>query len=183
MNKIDEKQIQEWKGKYGADSLKQLVFYDGKQCILRKPDAKVINLALKKSFSNGFGIANVIVSNCWLAGDEVVKKDHRYLMEIQNQSDDLFGRVLVDVTDEGEDKKRLAWEDGKQCVISIPDRECVNNAIRKARSMPLAMPSYVIKQCWVEGDEGVKTSIGHIYGAMDAIDDLIDTKKSEIKNL
>lgn len=89
MERITKEQIEQWKKKHGE--VFHIEFEDGKQCYLRKPDRKIAKLAQTKP--DGISMAEVILTNCWLAGDEEIRQaDHAgYHIYIANRLDTIVG--------------------------------------------------------------------------------------------
>ena len=70
-------QIEEWKKKHG--SIFQLDVED-KSCILRKPTIKDLSAATAVGQKDPFAFNRVILTNCWLAGDEEIKTNEDYFL-------------------------------------------------------------------------------------------------------
>ncbi len=79
MFEATEAQIKEWKNKYG-DVFEVLV--EDKKCYLRKPDRKILGLATSVGQKNPMKFNEVILHNCWLAGDEEIKTDDDYFLGV-----------------------------------------------------------------------------------------------------
>ena len=54
--------------------------FDDKVAYLRKPDRATLKAAMSKVLTDPIGFAEVILKNCWLQGDEDVKKNEEYIM-------------------------------------------------------------------------------------------------------
>ena len=80
-------QIQQWKAQYG-DVFEVAV--DGSRAFLKKPDRKVLNYAMTQAQTNPLGFAEVILKNCWLAGDEVIKTDDSLFLAVSSKLDGLL---------------------------------------------------------------------------------------------
>jgi hypothetical protein len=89
-----QEQIEAWKAKYGTVKMFEV---DGHKCYLRKPDRKILSLAMKKSQKNPLDFNETILSNCWLAGDEIFKTDDDMFMAISGELDTLIQQKMVDV--------------------------------------------------------------------------------------
>lgn len=72
MTTIDQKQIEQWKAKHGQ--IFKLVIED-KECYLRKPDRKTLSYAAAVGAKDNLKFNEIILDNCWLAGDEEIKTD------------------------------------------------------------------------------------------------------------
>jgi hypothetical protein len=54
--------------------------FEDKVAYLRKPDRATLKAAMSKVLTDPIGFAEVILKNCWLDGDEAIKKDEEYIM-------------------------------------------------------------------------------------------------------
>jgi hypothetical protein len=94
MAKVTKEQIEEFKKNHGK------VFHfevDSKECYLRKPDRKVLSLAMKSSQKNPLAFNEVILRHCWLAGDMEIQTDDELFMSISQELDKLVDQKMVDV--------------------------------------------------------------------------------------
>lgn len=72
MEKLSEKQIEELKMKHG-DVFE--VEVEDKVCYLKKPTRKVLSAAATVGQKDPLRYNDVILSNCWITGDEEIKTD------------------------------------------------------------------------------------------------------------
>ena len=70
----------------------------------------------------------------------------------------------------------------KSAILKRPDRATLGLAMSKGRE-PLKMIEVVLENCWVDGDEEIKTDTALMYSAMEQMDDIIGKKSSTLKNL
>jgi len=82
-----KEQIAEWKAKYGEIFKLEI---EDKSCYLRKPDRKVLSAAMSLSKSDPIKFNEVLLNNCWLAGDEEIKYSDEYFMGASAQLDKLM---------------------------------------------------------------------------------------------
>lgn len=87
MEKVTKEQIQAWKAKHGEVFMLQV---DDKQCYLHKPDRKTLSAAMSLSKADPIKFNEVLLNNCWLAGDEEIKTDDAYFMGASSQLDKLM---------------------------------------------------------------------------------------------
>jgi hypothetical protein len=74
-------QIAEWKSKHG--DVFAFETEDGKYaCYLKRPGRQVVEMA---SMNTGFKSSDVILDNCWLGGDEELRRVDRYYIGLQRQ--------------------------------------------------------------------------------------------------
>ncbi|KAA6348041.1 hypothetical protein EZS27_004493 [termite gut metagenome] len=67
---VTQAQIDEWKVKYGDVFCIEV---DGKIVYLRKPDRKALSAAAIVGKSDPIKYNEILLKNCWLAGDEEIK--------------------------------------------------------------------------------------------------------------
>lgn len=72
MSEVTAKQIADWKAKHG-DIFK--ISVDGKEAYLKKPDRKTLSYATSIASNEPLKFNELLLSNCWLGGDEEIKTD------------------------------------------------------------------------------------------------------------
>ena len=74
-----EQKIENWKAKYG-----EVYIYEanGKKCYLRKPDRKALSAASVIGGKDPMKYNEVLLNNCWLEGDEIIKTNDEYFMGV-----------------------------------------------------------------------------------------------------
>lgn len=80
--KATQEQIQEWKAKYGV------VFeisVEDKVCYLHKPSRKTMGYAAMASKDNPLRFNEVILNDCWIAGDEDLRTDDELFMSVSGR--------------------------------------------------------------------------------------------------
>lgn len=80
-------QVAGWKKQYGED--KVFVYEaDGKKCWLRTPDRKIIGFAAVTARDN-LAQKEIVIRQCWLAGDAELVNDDRYFFGLAAVIDEL----------------------------------------------------------------------------------------------
>lgn len=110
LDKVPKKIVAAWKKKYGADFVAayekahsrhgeviHIELEDGKECFIGRPNRRIVGLAMSKSRTNPLGLIEVILQNCWIAGDEEVKTDGGCLVGLTELADDIIGTVKAKV--------------------------------------------------------------------------------------
>lgn len=87
MENLTEKQITELKKKHGDLFLIEV---DGKSCILRKPTRQELSLAAKLGASDPLKYNEVILTNCWLVGDDEIKTDDSLFLGVSGKLGELI---------------------------------------------------------------------------------------------
>lgn len=79
-------QIAEWKKKHG-----DVFAYaaDGKTCYLRRPSRQAIAAASVVGKEDAFKFAEVILTNCWLGGDDALRTEDKYFMGLSQKVSEL----------------------------------------------------------------------------------------------
>lgn len=81
------------------------------------------------------------------------------------------------------DCKVVEFEDGKIAVFAKPTRSVVGLLMLNMRTRgPLSAADTLIDNCWLGGDDEVKTDVGYAVGLVGLLDDLTMSKKADIKN-
>lgn len=180
MARVTRTQIDGWKKQYG--DILHIPFSDGKECYLKQPDRRVLGLAYSKGARDPLAVAEVILANCWLGGDEDVKTGNGYLVAIQDMANEIAGRVEVETQSYAQSVK-LNFADGKACMLNFPTRQQASEIMIAARKDPFAMVEKAIQFCWARGDEEIKTSAGHLLSMLQVIDELLQVKTAQVKKI
>ena len=72
--------------------------------------------------------------------------------------------------------------DGKVCYLHKPDRKTLAY-VSQAQSNPIRMTETLLNNCWIDGDEEVKTDDSLFLGVAQQLGALIDIKKAELVKL
>ncbi len=80
-------QIAEWKKKHG-DVFK--ITIEDKVCYLRKPTRKALGYASVAGKDNPLKFNEVILRDCWLAGDEEIKTDDTLFLSVSSKLTELI---------------------------------------------------------------------------------------------
>lgn len=79
--------IEEWKKKHG-EIFK--ISVDGKTCYLKKPSRKALGYASVAGKDNPLKFNEVILKDCWLAGDEEIQTDDTLFLSVSSKLTDLI---------------------------------------------------------------------------------------------
>lgn len=82
--------ISQWKNKFGSDCIFQYEV-DGYSCYLRKPTRQILSAAIVTGQGDPVRYTETIVNNCWLDGDEIIRKDDGYLLGLSKIVDQMVG--------------------------------------------------------------------------------------------
>ena len=72
--------------------------------------------------------------------------------------------------------------DGKVCYLHKPDRKTLAY-VSQAQSNPIRMTETLLNNCWIDGDEEIKTDDSLFLGVAQQLGALIDIKKAELVKL
>ncbi len=80
--------------------------------------------------------------------------------------------------------KVYAYEvDGKTCYLKKPSRKALSAAAVVGQRDPLKYNEVLIANCWLGGDEEIKTEDCYFLGLSGKIAQLVEVKEGEIKEL
>lgn len=91
MTEVTEKQIESWKKQHGeVYELNIPLENDKVTCYLRKPDRKTIAYALSVRDTNPLKAKEIVLENCFLAGDERIKTDDELFLSACTVLDEMI---------------------------------------------------------------------------------------------
>lgn len=99
MDKTNEKQgispaqIEAWKQQYGPDAVYEYTTSDGLKGYFRRPDRRVISLAVSSGQTDPMRVNEVLATNCWLGGDEAIRTEDRYFLGLVDVLGGLIDKV------------------------------------------------------------------------------------------
>jgi hypothetical protein len=76
-------------------------------------------------------------------------------------------------------------DDGTEvsCILRTPDRKVMGAALQAQKSDPIRSKEIVLVNCWLAGDEEIKTNDALFLSVASQLDDLIEIKETEVKEL
>ena len=77
----------------------------------------------------------------------------------------------------------LYTADGKSCYLKKPDRSILSAAAVIGKNDPLKYNEILLKNCWLGGDEEIKTDDGLFLGISQRLAELVEIKEGELKKL
>ena len=86
MFEATKEQIVAWKSQHGE--IFEITVED-KRCYLKKPNRKVLGLATSLGQKNPMKFNEVVLHNCWLAGDDEIKTDDDYFLAVGAKLDSI----------------------------------------------------------------------------------------------
>lgn len=198
-------QLEDWKAKYKAVHILTVENFVG---YLRNIDRRTLSAAMNKiSRSDIVGAAEIILENCWLGGDDEIKKD-----------DDVFGATVTVIGDllqtkkaelenlnapkkikEGIEKPNAKqiedWKkefktvhkitvDGKVAYFAPPKRKVLSEIMAQISKADLVQGMELfIGYCWLGGDTEIQNDDDLFVAASMKLGDLIQTKTAELEKL
>lgn len=73
--------------------------------------------------------------------------------------------------------------DGKECYLHKPDRKTLGAASVIGNKDPMKYNEVMLNNCWIEGDEIIKTNDAYFMGVSQVLASLIEVKEGELKKL
>jgi hypothetical protein len=71
----------------------------------------------------------------------------------------------------------------KNAYLRKPDRKTLAFAMTKAQTDPLGFAEILVNNCWLGGDEEMKTNDAYFLAVTSQLDKLVEVKTSELKKL
>lgn len=84
---VKKEQIQEWKEKHGKV---YKISVDGKSCYLKRPSRKTLGYASVAGKDDPLKFNEVILRDCWLGGDEEIRKDDVLFLSVSAKLADII---------------------------------------------------------------------------------------------
>jgi len=143
--KATQKQIDEWKQKHGNVFLVQTE--TGLTAYLFDPMSKlVIVKALMAALEKGtFEFVETFLSNCWIAGDEEIKKDDKIKAGLWDQVKDIID--IPEHSVEFSNDKAVITVEGKSITLKIATRQEIKYAEdRNKAGKPLDSQIYLLEK-------------------------------------
>ena len=182
MTKPTKEQIQEWKAKH--TDLYCLSTED-QECIIFSPfdNLTIMKYAFSTLMSDDkMGFVDVILNNCFLHGDESLKKDDAFKMGIYEQLNEVVDVPEFDVQPEGENF--IVTVEGKSCKLRGITREDIRWTEKRNKAIkPFEGNILLVDRLAVEGVDEFKKE-GRLYFALlMAVHQCKGKKEVEVKKL
>ncbi len=151
MKTATQKQIDEWKEKYGGVYLLELE--DGKSAYLKEPSMRDWRRAFSGLKRDGeIGYAEQLIAATWIDGDEEIRKDDDNFMAAKEQLDLMFEYSEATTSQEGGKTKITIL--GKSCIVRKITRDDLKKAERKnPESKPFVTQEKLFELVKLEGDD------------------------------
>lgn len=69
------------------------------------------------------------------------------------------------------------------CYLKKPSRKALGYATFASKSDPLKFNEVILNECWIDGDESIRTDDSKFLGLSGVLSELIEVKEAEIKKL
>lgn len=73
--------------------------------------------------------------------------------------------------------------DEKVAYLKKPDRRVLSVATIAGKNDPMKYNEIILNNCWLEGDEEIKTDDAYFLGVSAKLADLVEIKEAELKKL
>lgn len=158
-----------------------VVFSDNTTITLKKPNRAILGQMLAATRRDPLAAADVIISQLMLDGDKSIKDDTGYCYQLIKLTDELFGKQ--DCIIEWKDNKAVVlFADDKSCTLRQPKRSEYSAAQAASRVNPLRYIEDLLRACWLEGDEDIRTSASHLLGLAEVMDEFVSYVGEKLKN-
>ncbi|MCA0234951.1 MAG: hypothetical protein LCH81_01060 [Bacteroidetes bacterium] len=164
------------------DSTISVTFSNGYRVKFKQPNDTVLGMCMAASRRDPNGGADVLIENCLIEGDKVkLKNSVGYLKQLAESSGKIFGEVACSLSWD-DDKALVEFLDGKILILKPIDRDGYGQAQMKAKQNPLNYAKHILACCWVDGDQSVKKSPGHLLGFSDILETFLEYTDDALGN-
>lgn len=163
------------------DKLK-VTFENGLTIVLKKPNRQILAQMLAATRKDPLGAADVILSQCLIEGDKSIKEKPGYLHQINKMIDDIFGKQACMMEFQEDGRALIVFADDKTCTLRPATRQEYSAAQAASKINPIRFIEDMLKKCWIEGDEDIKTSSAHLLGFAEILDQFVSYTGEIIKN-
>lgn len=80
------------------------------------------------------------------------------------------------------DVYKIIVED-KVCYLKAPDRKIMSLATTMGANEPIKFNEMVINQCWLDGDDEIKTNDAYFFGVSAQLEGIIEVKAATLEKL
>lgn len=181
--KATQKQIEEWKAKYGT--VYQLQSEDGKTCYIFDPISKliIVKAITAAALKGTFEFVEALLNNCWIDGDESIKTDDRIKAGLHDQVKDIIDIPGYQVNFSG-GKATISIE-GQTITVRMASRQEIKYAEdRNKGNKPFDTQIYLLEKIAdpKELDEWKKNTRLYV-GLLTAVDEVKDRTHVSVKKL
>lgn len=97
MEKVTKELIDDLKKQHKCKEIIEFV-YKGESVLFKKPDRAIVGLSMAEGREDpAFGHARVFINNCWLWGNEKLKDDQDFQINLGSEADTIVGLINVEV--------------------------------------------------------------------------------------
>ena len=73
--------------------------------------------------------------------------------------------------------------DGSVCYLHRPDRKTISAATSIGATDPIKYAEIILENCWIAGDDSIKTDDEKFFGVSSHLDKLMTVGKAQLKEL
>lgn len=169
-------QIAAWKAEHGCFEFE----IDEYKCWFRRPSLKVMKAAFISMAKSEIAGKETLISNCWLAGDEQLRKEDDYFLALADSIFEIFEAADYEIKKDG--IACIIGVNGKSCKVRKPTRDDVRKAEEKnKRNQPFDTNIFLLDAIWVSGDDEIRTDEQYYIPALSAINEIKTQKVASIK--
>lgn len=173
-----EQELNDWEKKH------QKIFHfevDNFCCWLKRPNIENISIATSIG-KTSVDIENILLKNCWLAGNEIFLNDDDYLQAIATAFSREIELPECNIIELG-DKEYLLQCDEYEFKIKKPTREQASLAEQKnVKKKPFVTAQNLLEMVLIEGDkEAIKNDDFLLMSLLKAVQEVQQTKLIAVK--
>lgn len=181
--KATQKQIQEWKAKYGT--IYQLEAENGKVCYIFDPISKlvIVKAITAAALKGSFEFVEALLNNCWIDGDVTIKSDDRIKAGLYEQTKDIIDIPDYQVSFSG--SKATVTIEGQTITVRLASRQEIKYAEdRNKGNKPYDTAIYLLEKIADPKDLDEWKKNNRMYvGLLVAVDEVKERTHVSVKKL
>ena len=182
MAKVTKAEIQAWKEQYAQI---YEVESDGKVGYIFDPTCKLSVMKMITTAAQKGGsvtMTEAVLNNCWLGGDEEIRKDDSHILGLVEQIDELIDIPEYGIEFNGD--HAVVTVLGKSCKLRLAQRGDIKYAEgRNKKNDPFATSIYLLERLAIDSLDSFKNDNRAYMGLLLAVSEVQDSKYKVIKKL
>jgi len=182
MAKVTKAEIQAWKEQYAQI---YEIESDGKVGYIFDPTCKLSVMKMIAASAQSGGrvvIVESILNNCWLGGDEELRKDEAHIFGLMDDLDELIDLPEYDI--DFKKDHAVVTVLGKSCRLRLATRADIKYAEkRNKKNQPFTSSEYLIERLAMDDIKAFKQDTRAFMGLLIAVEEVKSIKHNTLKKL
>jgi len=148
-------------------------------CYLKKADRTTIKQVMSLIAKDQIAGMFLLFKNTWLGGDDEIMEDSELFLSAISVAGDLF--KTYDVKFDKVDNNYKFTIDGKECLLRKPKITELSSIFSRLEKDPLSANEYMLDQCWISGDEEIKTNDDYFLSLSPMLEKILNVRSATLK--